>query len=378
MQFEPRSVALLIAIGHGLLFAGLLLRVRQNRAANRYLALLLVLVAVSLVPSTIGFAGAYDRYRWLTFLPTSVALGFGPAIWLYARRLVRRDADRAWLHLLPLAVQLGYYTVAFCLPLDLKLQFARSVHWPWVLDVERVLSVVSGIAYWIVTFALVRRYSAWAPSSVSDSANYDLGWLRWFLILTAVGFATWAGFLAFDLLVRRLGYGAFFWLDLTAAVLAYAFALAGYHRSSLAWPPMNALPAPANHNEAASVDWSSRAAEVRRRVISEQWHLDPDLTLDVLAEHLSTNTWSLSRTINEGLGVNFNDFINGLRVEAVQRRLADPDDSATMLDIAFACGFNSKTSFNRSFRKLTGKTPSQWRRDQGVGIEDTDLARARS
>lgn len=86
---------------------------------------------------------------------------------------------------------------------------------------------------------------------------------------------------------------------------------------------------------------------------------DAELTLMKLAEKLSVYPHTLSQIINEKLGKNFNDLINSYRIEAVKKRLQDPREAKrSVLEIAFDCGFNSKTSFNRAFKKLTGKTPS--------------------
>ena len=69
----------------------------------------------------------------------------------------------------------------------------------------------------------------------------------------------------------------------------------------------------------------------------------------------------LSKVINEGYGRNFFDFINQLRIDELKVRLNDPRfRSYTLLSMAFEVGFNSKTAFNRSFKKLTNQTPSEY------------------
>lgn len=80
-----------------------------------------------------------------------------------------------------------------------------------------------------------------------------------------------------------------------------------------------------------------------------------------MARLLGTNTAYLSRALNEGLGLSFNDAINRRRVAEVERQLADPTADGDLLEIAFAAGFSSKTSFNRVFKAQTGKTPTQFR-----------------
>ncbi|MEO0779696.1 MAG: AraC family transcriptional regulator, partial [Bacteroidota bacterium] len=93
----------------------------------------------------------------------------------------------------------------------------------------------------------------------------------------------------------------------------------------------------------------------------EKPYLNPRLTLSDLASLLNTNVHQLSRLINEGFAVNFYDFVNGYRVREFKRRVILPEyQSQTFLAIAFSVGFNSKTAFNRSFKKLTNSTPRQF------------------
>lgn len=94
----------------------------------------------------------------------------------------------------------------------------------------------------------------------------------------------------------------------------------------------------------------------------EKPYLDSELTLGKLAEDLRLMPYHLSEVLNETLGKNFYDFINIYRVEMVKNYIADPKKShLTLLAIAFDAGFNSKTAFNRAFKKATGLSPSKYR-----------------
>jgi AraC-like DNA-binding protein len=66
--------------------------------------------------------------------------------------------------------------------------------------------------------------------------------------------------------------------------------------------------------------------------------------------------------INRRSGGTFWDYINRLRVEAARERLADAGDTRTILDIAYACGFTSKSTFNAAFKRQVGETPSGYRK----------------
>lgn len=100
---------------------------------------------------------------------------------------------------------------------------------------------------------------------------------------------------------------------------------------------------------------------------NERPYLDPDLTLPKLAKSLNVPHHHLSQVINEVYGQNFYDFINKYRVEEVKNKIVDPKfHHYSLLGIAFESGFNSKSAFNRVFKKFTRKTPSEFRDSQRI------------
>jgi AraC-like DNA-binding protein len=88
-----------------------------------------------------------------------------------------------------------------------------------------------------------------------------------------------------------------------------------------------------------------------------------EISLRSLSEELSIPSHQLSWVINKKMNITFSGLVNSYRVEEVKRRLASPEDTdnKTILDIAYDAGFNTKTSFNRVFKRLTRMTPSQYR-----------------
>ncbi len=98
----------------------------------------------------------------------------------------------------------------------------------------------------------------------------------------------------------------------------------------------------------------------------EKIYRDPILSLNVLAERLSVPAYQLSWIINNKIGKTFSNLINHYRIEEVKKRLSDSQDqSRTILDIAYSAGFNTKSSFNKTFKTLTGKTPRFYRNRNG-------------
>ena len=104
------------------------------------------------------------------------------------------------------------------------------------------------------------------------------------------------------------------------------------------------------------------AAQIDQRMRDKQTYLQPDITLDMLADSLEMPAKDLSMIINRHFNHNFYEFVNGYRIEEAKRMLLDDKfKGKTMTDIYLDVGFNSKSVFNTFFKKLVGMTPSEYR-----------------
>lgn len=105
-------------------------------------------------------------------------------------------------------------------------------------------------------------------------------------------------------------------------------------------------------------------------LITQKCFLDPTLSLERLSEEMGLSKSHLSRVINTELGMGFNDYLNNLRVEEAKRHLCNPDfEQYTLVAIGLEAGFNSKTTFNTAFKKLTSMTPSEYRKKSILQFE---------
>ena len=369
IHFGSWSTTLGLGALFGLVVAGLLLGTRENRVANRLLAALILVVVLQLVPYVIGFAGFYDAYPWLSFAPFGWALAIGPLLYLHVHRQCRgRLPPRPWRHGIPVAIKLVYSSLIFVQPLAFKNDWDQRVHAPYVDPAETLLVFVSLALYLRAAWRVHRDYQRWLADHVSNREEFRLGAQRNVLIAFATMLVVWLPYEAVSY-AADFNYFDRYPLYLVMAALVCALGLEGWRSAGLHFPlPADALqaaPAPlASEPEPGprrEHDWAALGALWQSRTAEAGWWRDPELSLEKLARLLGTNTAYLSRAFNEGLGLSFNEAINRLRVEAVRRELADPENPRELLDIAFAAGFSSKSSFNRVFKALTGDTPSRIR-----------------
>lgn len=100
--------------------------------------------------------------------------------------------------------------------------------------------------------------------------------------------------------------------------------------------------------------------KLERLMKQQKLYMNADLTLERLAENVEVPKHHLTQLLNEHFNKNFYQFVNGFRIEEVKERLKI-DTKTSILEIAYASGFNSKSSFNTYFKSNTGHTPTKYR-----------------
>ena len=369
-----------------LVFSGLVLRHgwQARIRSSLWLSLLLLLIALYISPFMLGYAGWYANagYRDVLFyLPLQQVLIIGPLFLYYFKSLIlphERFSSRDWLHLLPGALNLIYSLIVFVGDIfifDEVFFYADGQDKdldPWY----QVAGFLSMITYFILTLKVYQDYRKRIFDTLSYAEEVTYNWVRVLIIL----------FLAL-LILRGLffiinpewgEFGRKFWYYLAIAIIGYYLSIQGYRQSLLLWnpqiPPINPDPGPVADPENPGDDpadppltaedeagYGMLAEEITDKMKQEAWYKNPALTLNDLATELNTNTRTISQAINKGTGLNFNDFCNQFRVEAVVRELEKQvHESHTLLGIAFSCGFNSKSTFNRAFKKFKGTSPKDY------------------
>jgi AraC-like DNA-binding protein len=116
-----------------------------------------------------------------------------------------------------------------------------------------------------------------------------------------------------------------------------------------------------NYSQDAIASLTEKLAVVMR---DDKLYLDPELTLGKLSRSIETTDKKLSTLFNTYLDTTFYDYVNSFRIVEVKKAIQSVDSSKyTLLSLALDCGFNSKASFNRVFKKETGLSPSQYRKE---------------
>jgi len=134
---------------------------------------------------------------------------------------------------------------------------------------------------------------------------------------------------------------------------------------------------PSQHGKSKIAGLDVKKAIDRLGQIMEQQkpYLQDDLSLPDIANMIGLSVHQLSEILNKEMGTNFKTYINGFRIADAKYILKEKPE-ASILDVAFACGFRSKSAFNRIFRETTGMTPTEYRRK--IAEDETTQKAARS
>ena len=359
--------ALLMAVCMPVLLSALILLWQKTEAkAARYLGLFLVAAVIEVIPQIIGFAGFYAVYPGLTFAPFNVEMFLGPLLLLHVHHLMHQAPPKhlKWLFI-PGVIQVLYYLWAFTMLGDYKNKWAfnNTFHEPYVMPVEVVIGVGLFVYCWANTYLLSRDYEKYLENNQSVASEFKPVWVYRLLVASLVLLVFFIVVQVVPVFITDMSYVEEYPLVvLMMAILAWV-GIDAISKLQHRFPKIVSSDQPP---EAASnwqqKDWSDEAAELELQMAAEQWYLEPRLSLQQLAQQLGSNESYVSRTINQGIGLSFNQYINQWRIKHAKAQLEQPHQS--VLNLALESGFNSKATFNRVFKEQVGITPSQYKKSQ--------------
>ncbi len=342
-------MAAVAAIITGLNFALLLTFTKSvNRRANRFLSLALItmvsgmtcLVATDVQPAT-------SISNWL---PLLLSLTAGPLIYFYVLKIARSGHKFCIKELLHFSPSL--------LPGTLLFNFKQDAH--LLSPVLQLMPLISITCYLYYAHELIPRFQKEPGNNITDRHRHELWRLRRLLSRFILLGLLWIPYNAITCITNhyRPGIQSIYSVQILLAVILISLAAVAF-----SWPEVR-LPAPMPPlpKHSPSTELAQKGAWLKAAMKASMFYRDPEISLSSLAEKLDIHPHELSRIINTALKKNFNDFINEYRVRDVILKFQDPAyDRVTLLGMAMDSGFNSKSTFNRIFKEMTGKTPVEYK-----------------
>ncbi len=383
----------LIAAFNALFFAFLIL---QKKKAIHDKILVLWLLYLGIYTGIYGLFS--DRlfldYHLLSASFISFLLLLGPFLFLYISALIDpkfRFNRKKLVHFIPFILFNLYIGIVSFVPQlseQIRLDHVEGAHGvPLLFNLFLILTVLSGPLYFLLSILLFKKLDIDIFNNFSSYENVDLDWLR--KLVYSFGFI-WTLLMIFTT-VHHV-FQIFSWsfctdgLFLSLSVFIILIGYFGLKQSEIFVPfqDQNKDYITKTKKKYAHVlldkaEAEKYAEEIKEFMRTEQPYLESDLTLPRLATKLQISSHLLSRVINEKFGLNFFDFINHYRIEAVKAKMVEPEsDKLSLLGIAYECGFNSKSAFNRVFKKLTKLTPSEYKNQHREPITQPNNIHSRS
>ena len=320
----------------------------------------------------------YLQYPHLIRVDWGIPLLFGPLIYLYTLFLTNNTeewSEKHYFHFFPYLINIVILIPFFIKSGEEKIQildyFTTSItsgtdNYIYYNYILRIAISVIGISYAIGSLDLLKEYKTKLLAEFSDIDKHKLDWLKiilYFFLGLSIIFVITSLFL-FNDIYPQFEYNVFYF------ILIF-FLIYGLSYKTLTQPKIVSTagivekPKGNSKDEIKSKKISEQGLRLKQYMVEDKPYLDGELTASQLAQKLNMTRHQLSELLNEEIGTNFYDLINGYRIEEFKKRLQHPDNSnLTLLAIAFDSGFNSKTSFNTIFKKNTGLTPSQFKKSQ--------------
>lgn len=237
----------------------------------------------------------------------------------------------------------------------------------WQMIYQNVLVAVSGLIYSALSLFLIQKHRVNIQQNFSNTDKKELRWLQylsiglgliWILSIFFDSVIIFSGVVIFVLFIGVFGINQLNIFNTRPGLVAEPAQDSKKAKSKeLAIPTSKRYAKSGLSKEMAEQLYSN----LNQLMNEESLYKENDLTLTELAKRLGAHPNHLSQAINEKQKKNFYHYINSLRIDEFIRLAALPSSKQyTLLGIAYDCGFNSKSSFNKQFKEQTGKTPSEF------------------
>ncbi len=383
------DLLLLFSVFQGILLLIAIPNLKSHNAdANKWLLLSIAISSSGIFFYLLSnFQNTVQSFPKILFLADFVIFLYSPIYYFYLRRLLfnaRSLPYRWYLHFIPFLLQLIAY-LPFLLQTDkgtLDRIMAQESVLVLLFLITGFLGLIWNVYYWNLFRKTIRNYSEQFQTNFSYEQNLNylntvhilqficlVIWLAFFIVFGVSrirGFQTvdlqenfidliW---LSFSVITYILGYFAIHQPEMFKATPQNISIFDDILESTVSQKIANS---PVKPDSTFSETLLPIIEDLEKNILENKPFLNPKLTLSELAMQIKTQPHILSKAINEHYGKNFFELINGYRIDEFKILVEQEKfQNYTLLALAYEVGFNSKTAFNRSFKKSTNQTPKEY------------------
>ncbi len=364
----------------GLLFTSLILILlfRKNNKESHHKVLIGIFVTIFLV--FLNYYAYLHRIRLLFYLTKvfadSIDVFIGSLFLVYIKGITGQHRNSLRNNLVHFIFPLIYlFGISIPDTLGSVIEYFEFSYTRTVQD-YLFITILYSFGYCFYSLWKLIRFQELVKFNYSNVENKDLAWVKYLLVgsLVVLGIDVLSSILeAFSI---DIGNEDGFMTVISAVFLVVYLGYFGVTQSKILLPDFllqmegNTSVILSNKGTFDVTKYSYDATdmkllEAKLKVLMKEKkpYLNEDLTLTILSNQLEMTDKKLSALLNQNMATSFYDYINGFRVEEVKLKMSlQESDKYTLLAIAFDCGFKSKSSFNRIFKKATQLSPSDYRK----------------
>lgn len=371
---------------------------KDNSKADKILAVWLSVTGIHLFLYYIFVTKQYIHYPYLLGIEIPTPLLHGPFLFLYTSALTNQAHSKKInvLHFIPFAlalmVLLPFFTLSY--PQKIKVYQQEGKGYELIMNSIFVAIVVSGIMYTLMSLRKLAKHRKAITEQFSFTEKINLKWLFylilgssiiWLLVIFSTDEYIFAAIVLYVFFIGYFGIkqvGIFSNKATNTTEVVDHIPMKLDNHSTVQVASMVNNNSPAEKTDAVQPErvkyektkisvTDSKAIHQKLLGLMEtgKFYKEPELTLSDIAQKLDVHPNTLSQVINSIEQKNFYEYINQQRVEEFKRLITLPENQQfTLLSLAYECGFNSKTSFNRNFKKTTGLSPSAFLKELNISL----------
>ena len=361
-----------------LLSSFFILKSRSTNEANKYQGLLLLSLSLGILEQLLNLTGYIVKVLPITNFSEPLNLIYGPLIYLFVKSSIDQDRyEKDWMHFIPFLIYLLYSFFYFVQSPEYKYNsYIDSYHpdWPLLKVTSSIsedplgirsfcnqLTIISMSAYLFVSGVKLVKKTKASEESLIKTKDETLKSLRdmlmHFIILSLIFLAIKISFKG-DLGDYFIGIYISFFILLTSIKIMND---SSYFDHSTSFLDVSFR----KYNKSTLTE--TNKLKILDKIIHElethQYFSDNLASLSDLAKKIGESPHHVSQVINEKLNKSFFNLLASYRIDEAKNVLSDPKrNNLTIEEISEMVGYNSKTAFNNSFKRFTGKTPSEFRK----------------
>jgi len=376
-NLHPVNFLIISGLIQNFILAGILFfRPGESQLANRILSFTIVIVNLHLTYLMVLDTNLDNFFPVLLWIPYSFLTALGPLILLYTKALTRTDfrlSDINLKHFIPLCLEIAVQVIMIIQAVnDDRLLYNTSLYF-YAIPILYLWTACSIFYYIKQSVQIINSHETWALKTFSNLKEITLNWLKKLIRYYRILWLVWSPFVALFLVFFRFQLMylslvvALYLLILILTYLTLWIGIEGLGRGTLVFAKHDdGVTENKNFSKLTSEEVQAYEQRITQLMARERMFLNENLNLRELAAALKADPNLISFVLNNHMATNFHDFVNRYRIDEVKSKLATSGyEHLTLLGIALESGFNSKTTFNRVFKQVTGLTPSEFLKIQG-------------